>query len=467
MSTTGRPLSQPLPSLVQARLAGLALAVVGVGGYLIWWAGAGLVREGNWVGLDFHVYYAAAQVLRRGGDIYASGLSPQYVYPPFLAALVVPLTGLPTPNAATIAWKLLQHACLLASGGLLVHLLPGRARWVGAGVLLLGLLTVPVHDEVYLGESNSLVLVLVVGAVWLMARDQGSGAGSQGAGDGARRARWSLTPAAVGAGVLLALAVSIKVLPVLLVAYLWWRGPRGVAAVATGGVVLIQAGLLLLTPTTADYWLIHLPALFGEAFPYPDNQSLNAAIARALLPGTDPTLPSLQLAGGATLRPVLTLLANGLTVAATVGALATLRRPATLPPGPNRTAHLLLETGLILLTIHLVSGSTWLHHLIDLAVVMVGVGSWGLGVGKGRPERRLLPAASAVIGAGLGVLLWRPAEWVLAINQLAPNVALLAWFAGNAALWVVSAFWLLAARLLWVSSRTLPAPSPQPPAPIP
>jgi hypothetical protein len=466
MSTNDSPRFSSLSVLLLGWPAGLVLAVIGVGGYLAWWAGAGLVRDGNWVGLDFHVYYAAALVLRRGGDIYASGMSPPYVYPPFLAALVIPLTGLPTANAATIAWKLLQHACLLASGALLVSLLPRPARLLGAGVLLLGLLTVPVHDEIFLGESNSLVLVLVVGAIWLLARDQRTGIGDQKSGGEAQRAAWALTPAAVGAGALLALAVSIKVLPVLLVVYLWWRGPRPVATVATGGVVLIQAGLLLLTPTTADYWLIHFPALFGEAFPYLDNQSLNAAIARALLPGTDPTLPPLQLAGGESLRPLLTLLANGLAIAATVAALASLRRPATLPPGPNRTARLLLETGLILLTIHLVSGSTWLHHLIDLAVMVIGVGGWGLGVGDERQGRRQLLAATAVTGVGLAVLLWRPAEWVLASNQLVPNVPLLAWIASNSAVWVVIAFWGVAARLLRVS-RALPIPSPQPPTPTP
>ena len=459
------------------RWAGLILALVGVGGYLVWWATAGLVREGNWVGLDFHVYYVAAQVLRRGGDIYASGMSPQYVYPPFLAAAVTPLTWLPDANTATLAWKLLQNACLLVSGALLVSLVPGRVRRLAAGTLLTGLLTVPVRDEVYFGESNSLVLVLVVGAIWLIAREQGSEIKDQGARGRAPRSAWAVSPAAVGAGGLLALAVSIKVLPVLLVAYLWWRGPRAVAAVATGGFVLIQAGLLLLTPTTADYWLIHFPALFGEAFPYLDNQSLNAAIARALLPGTDPALPTMQLAGGAALRPVLTVLANGLAILATLAALATLRRPATLPPGPARTARLLLETGLVLITIHLVSGSTWLHHLIDLAVVIAGVGGWGLGVGdeesgiKGQGSgtrslggRRWLGAGGAVIGVGMGVLLWRPADWVLAINSLVPNVPLLAWIVSNAALWVVLAYGLLAARLLR-TPPPLPTPSPHPPIP--
>jgi hypothetical protein len=38
------------------------MSVVGIGGYLNWIASGVLVREGNWIGLDFHVYYQAAKV---------------------------------------------------------------------------------------------------------------------------------------------------------------------------------------------------------------------------------------------------------------------------------------------------------------------------------------------------------------------------------------------------------------------
>jgi len=138
-----------------------------VGGYFVWWATAGLVRDGNWVGLDFHVYYVAAQVLRRGGDIYASGMSPQYVYPPFLAAAVIPLTWLPDANTATLAWKVLQNACLLVSGALL-------AGAVTVGVLVLAPATHPavqaVDDAVwrFAGEvRNGPTTAVAVALSWL------------------------------------------------------------------------------------------------------------------------------------------------------------------------------------------------------------------------------------------------------------------------------------------------------------
>ena len=104
-------------------LAGLGLGAVGLIGYALWATAGNLVREGNWIGVDFHVYYSAARVLSKGQDIYTAGISPPYVYPPLLAALVVPLAALPV-TAATILWKLLQHLCLLIAGALLVNMSP-------------------------------------------------------------------------------------------------------------------------------------------------------------------------------------------------------------------------------------------------------------------------------------------------------------------------------------------------------
>src|SRR5829696_5496753 len=143
-------------------LAGGLMGALGLGGYLFWLLTEGLVREGNWIGVDFHVYYAAAQALRNGQDIYSTAISPPYVYPPFLATLAIPLSAL-SVAAATIIWKVLQHLCLLVIGVLLLDLVPRRIRPLAAGVLLLGLLTVPLQDEVRVGESNALVLALIVG----------------------------------------------------------------------------------------------------------------------------------------------------------------------------------------------------------------------------------------------------------------------------------------------------------------
>src|SRR5439155_26006379 len=96
-----------LRSNVAFRLLGIALGLIGISGYLAWATHGGLVRDGNWVGVDFHTYYQTAQVLRRGEDIYRAGIAPPYVYPPLLAILVLPLAALPVAPPP-LAWHLLQ-----------------------------------------------------------------------------------------------------------------------------------------------------------------------------------------------------------------------------------------------------------------------------------------------------------------------------------------------------------------------
>jgi hypothetical protein len=451
------------------RLAGSIMAAVGVGGYLFWAVDGGLVREGNWVGVDFHVYYQAAQALTRGENIYQAGISPPYVYPPLLAILVTPLTVL-SPTAATILWKLLQHVCLLISGWLLVRLVPARIRPLAAGLLLLGWLTHPLREEIRVGESNSLILLMIASALCVIgARDQGSevrGAeeeargteteieGVPQAGPGPRPLAprftplfpgyWSLAP-----GILLALAVSIKVLPALLVGYLLWRGPRAVAAVATGGFLVAQLVSLLITPSTAHYWLVEFPGLFGQAFPFPDNQSINAFLARALLP-TDLNLPPMQIASGEALRPILTWSANLLVLLATAWVLWIARHSAYIT-GPGRKVCLLLEVGLVLLATHLVSGSTWPHHLIQLAVPLLGLlGAWWLS----QEEQPTLGAGcttsllALAIGISFAALLHSPAEWMFAVTKLIPNNPVIALIASGIGLWVVLGLWGVVAATL-------------------
>lgn len=410
-------------------LAGWAMAGLGLVGYVLWALNGAFVRQGNWIGVDFHTYYQVAQALRRGADIYRVGVSPPYVYPPLLALLVVPLTFL-SATWATILWKLFQHICLLAAGGLLVNLLPGRVRPLAAGLLMLGLFTMPLRDEIQLGESNSLILLLIAGTLWLAAK-----AGKQGENNN----EWP--PALLWAGVLLALAVSIKVLPALLVAYFWWRGPR-VAAVATAGFLIVQGLLFVVTPATATYWFSVFPGLFGQPFPYADNQSFNAFFSRAFLP-PDPNLPAMQVAAGEPVRLALTWAAN---LAALLGAAWVLwaygrRLSASLPSNTGW----LLEAGLVLLTIHLVSGSTWVHHLIDLAVPMLGLlGAWWLS-GRSKLGAGLLGAGFAII---LLVLARSPADWAFSAHVLAPNSSLLALLASAMPMWVVIGLWAAVAATL-------------------
>ncbi|HUS16572.1 MAG TPA: hypothetical protein VM536_16370, partial [Chloroflexia bacterium] len=120
---------------------------------------------------------------------------------------------------------------------------------------------------------------------------------------------------------------------------------------------------------------------------------------------------------------------------------ALLARRRRMPPGSP--VQLLLETGLVLLTTFLVSGSTWLHHLVGLAVPLVAL--TGIALHSGGPHRR--PAAAAV-AAILVLLTVRPADVVDWVAGMLPGVPLAAWLASNMALGVVLAGWAACAWLL-------------------
>jgi hypothetical protein len=452
-----------MPTTTLLRVLSLVLACIGLAGYALWLGSGVLVKEGNWVAVDFHVYYSVARVLSQGRDIYTAGISPPYVYPPFLGIIVLPLSGL-SANTATIIWKIGQHICLLAAGGLLVSLLPRGVRLISTGLLFLTLLLVPIQYEVLLGESNSLVLVLIAACLWVtsravaketwlptsqQAKDKNTPASSQGD-----------TLMAV-AGMMLAIAASIKVLPLILVAYFWLRGPQRVALSATVGFVALQLASLAVTPSTLRYWFVEFSALFGQAFPFLDNQSFNAAISRAFIP-TDPTLPNMQLASGDFLRSLLTWLANLLALLALFLVLRSASPPSTAKDAPTYRVRLLLETGLILITIHLVSGSTWLHHLVDLCIPLCGIaGAWWLQQGQGTTTsgKRYTPVIIATaLAISFFLLLRRPEDWLASFNGLATINPLIALAISNSALWAVLALWAVTALASKDGARALPQP---------
>ena len=443
-----RSKQQPAATSQLILALGLFFALVGLVGYALWIAGGALVRDGNWVGVDFQVYYQAARALGRGENIYTAGISPPYVYPPLLALLVNPLSLLPIAPA-TILWKAIQHLCLLVAGALLTRLSPAGVRPLVFGTLFLSLLLVPLREEIRVGESNSLILALVVGALFFASRTTvGSHQPT------ATKSVLSPHSSALTGGLLLAFAVSIKVLPVLVLAYFWWRGPRSLAAWATGGFLGLQLLTLLIAPAnTLHYWLVEFPGLFGQAFPYLDNQSLNAFFSRALLP-SDPAYPNLQLMSGESLRPLLAWAANLLAAGAAIWALWRVRTRDPQPDPATRNTRLLLEVGLVLLTTHLVSGSTWLHHLVALSVPVAGLlGAWWLRRGVGR---RGSGVSVELLVGGLflsGVVLARkPEEWVALADGIAPGSAPLALLASSLPMLVVIGLWVAT----WRAMQRLP-----------
>ena len=414
---------------------GALLGVVGVGSYLAWLPESGLgTATGGW---DFRAYYAAAHALVAGGNLYelGSGTTPFYLYPPLPAFLFLPLalpSDLPT---ATAIWTVLQHLGLLALGALILALtgggVPGALR---AGLLLfLWGWGVPLRDEIFLGQVNILVWLLLLGALALArpwAEERAAGQG---------------LPRLLAAGLLLGLAISIKVQPIVLLPYFILRGRRRLALAGGLAFVLLQAATIPFTASTLDYWQNLFPDLPGRAQGYIDNQSINGLLARWLLDAPGPAAPDERLAwwrlanwGGA----LLVLLPVGALLAAP--SLAAWRRGA--PPAsdaPTRRLRMLLEISLLLVSINITSYLTWPHHLLWWVLPALALVGWWT-------RRGPVPVGGAAALGLVAVVFSRsPNDWLrLADPQQAPVAAAVL---GGMHLYALALLWLVLAREVWAA----------------
>ena len=212
---------------------------------------------------DLGAYFVAARALAEGESPYdgqvaqrlASGAgiayhSP-YIYPPLLALLLRPLTSWPYPAAAAL-WFVLSAGALLAALCLLrpVTGLPWRVyRWVCAAAFFLP----PVHHTLQHGQiTNFLLLLMVAGAL-----------------------------GSTGGGAWVGIAAALKVFPATLGA-VYAIGGRlaALGAMAASGAVVTLAGALAAPGATAEFVRRVGPQLALERRLAPNNQSLDAVMAR-------------------------------------------------------------------------------------------------------------------------------------------------------------------------------------------
>jgi alpha-1,2-mannosyltransferase len=217
---------------------------------------AGLTGQVQW-GYDFSFYWTAASHLLHGEPIYsatqlAGPYAPQgqdgFLYPPPLAAAVMPLAALfpSDPRAAAWIWNGLGAAILVASL-LALHrserlgerfpLLAGKGRWL---LVAAACAFPPVVGELVLGNVHLLLLGLLTLA-WLGLR-QGEARESR----GDSRGEWL-------AGIAVGLATVIKVFPGLIV--IWFLLTRRYRAAAGALVGFAAAALLTLPFTGIKPWL--------------------------------------------------------------------------------------------------------------------------------------------------------------------------------------------------------------------
>lgn len=327
---------------------------------------------------DFRNYYLAAQDIAAGRDAYARALrccnnvvsNDGFNYPPLIAELVRPLTGL-SLKAAAQAWLVLNQ--LMLAGTMLVTWRALRDHVSPGALLALFSLTLvfrPLLVAIELAQVSVLLALLLAVAAHSYSRRQ---------------------EAALG-GVAVAVATLVKLLPgVMALAFIRWdRRPRfllGAATLAGSGLVIVGV-LWVLTPVTQEFFFQVLARFTGA----PDifgNQSLQAVSRRA----------QIVLLGG--VRPA----GQVLTAVAILALIATTWWWGARTEG--QVGRLVVFASL-LAVIPLVSPLTWDHHLATEMLVIALISP--VLVRGGRRWWLVLVAY---------VMLWLPAvPWILVFDAL-------------------------------------------------
>jgi hypothetical protein len=331
---------------------------------------------------DFKAYYTAAYAVRTGQAgrfLYSDpsrlnlGLLPDqpwvdfavaagaprpsaYIYPPFFAVALSPLTLLPY-HAANLAWFALNTALLAAS--ILILLALARAclgeleALAAAAVVFVCLNFFPTIRAMQCGQTGFVLLFLISAALLSLVSRRDALAGA-----------------------CLALAAAIKLTPIVLLVWLAWAGRRRAAAWGAG----LFMGLTAASAAAAGwsnlglYVTGFLPTLSRGAATYA-NQSVNGFLNRLL------TDQSMTVFGFSEEPAAVWWLTRAAAVLLLAGAFLA-GRPAALAgrAGVDRrdeTLRLSLGYSLVVLTSLLVSPISWEHHyvlaLLPLAIAVAAV----------------------------------------------------------------------------------------------
>ncbi len=341
------------------------------------WLLAGLVSSGIWAvlhfgshwfdQLDLVVYRMGAQALLDGSGVYDAvepGSGLPFTYPPFAAAVMVPLLWLGQPAAGALvgvasclALARIAHLCATRIAPL-PRLRPAAATWIIVG---LGLLSEPVQSTLGYGQVNLLL-------TWLVLEDL-TRAPSRGSG--------------IGTGI----ATAVKLVPGVFMLWAWLVGERSTAL--RGAAVFLAAGALTAVGFWQDSWRFWSGTFLDPGhvggIPYQGNQSVLGVTSRLL--------------GTAQPPGWVTLVAAAVLAASLALAVAVARQG-------ERTRSLVIA-GLGGL---LASPISWSHHWI-----------WWIPttclLAADTAARR--PGARWLLLSGLLIFLCRPLWWPSAVNDAA------------------------------------------------
>jgi alpha-1,2-mannosyltransferase len=335
----------------------LLLLLIMIGAYYVIWSVV------QWATLtpaslqfDFLNYFRGAQAAWHGMDIYADfkrswgteAWVVAYIYPPFFAEVLAPLTPLGLLTAARI-WLIAVQAAFLGSLWLIIRLHPELTRAGRRLFLVAALGFMPVYLNLKFQQVATLWLLLLAAALWSAARRR----------DGV-------------AGLLLAIAASIKVSPIFFLA-LFARLERWRLALISGVVlVAMTAVTVLFAPGSWQFFTVVLPRI-GLGTANWDNGSIDGLVSRMVQ--FDPTL-----LGNDTVS-----VAKGLIVLAAVVVIGVSIWQARSLAG--NSWMLRLSIGSLVCALLIASSVTWQHHLVTLLLPFATALTW---ITARQPGRRYL-----------------------------------------------------------------------------
>ena len=295
---------------------------------------------------DFANYFGGAQAAAHGTDVYADfkrswgteAWVVAYIYPPFFAELLAPLTPLGLVGAARV-WLLVVHAAFFSSLALILRIHPELSR-AGRRLLLVAALGfMPVYLNLKFQQVATVWLLLVTAALWAALRRR----------DGL-------------AGGFIAVAASIKVTPIFLIPLFARLGRWRVAIMGSGLLVIITVVTMLASPDSWQFFTVVLPRI-GLGTANWDNGSIDGLVSRIVVLAP-------QLLGGATQSVAKAVIA--LAAITIIGVTLWLAGRA----GTNDGWTIRLSVAALMTSLLIVSSVTWQHHLVILLLPMATALAW-------------------------------------------------------------------------------------------
>jgi len=323
----------------------LGLVIVVGAYYVVWSVVQWVTLTPDALRFDFVNYFGGAQAAAHGTDVYADfkrswgtqAWVVAYIYPPFFALVLAPLTSLGLLAAARI-WLLAVQAAFFGSLVLILRIHPELSRSGRRLLLLASLGFMTVYLNLKFQQVATVWLLLITAALWAALR---------------RRAGL--------AGAFIAAAASLKVSPIFLIPLFARVGRWRIAVLGSAMLVALTLATMLAAPGSWQFFTVVLPRI-GLGTANWDNGSVDGLVSRIvqlaphLLGGATQTVARVVIAAAAVLViGVSVLFARG---------------------GAHHAWTLRLSVAALMTSLLIVSSVTWQHHLVTLLLPIATAIAW-------------------------------------------------------------------------------------------